>query len=235
MDKAHAASHSDSLSIKAGATVAIPVILDSKSQEITYSFTVDGGLDVDLCCVLLDAEKSSAPVELVASKRISSHKDSLRVNLELARGAHAVLEFRLSNAYSWMRSKNIKYEISVLPEPDPVDLAREALAQAVQVAQRAEAEAARLEAASELAATAQARAALELSEAEAAAEAAARLVAARREAAAAAKSEAASVASALSAAQAEVAAAQAAAAALAASPLLLPPPTAAAEGAAPAP
>ena len=225
MDKPHAASHSDSLTVKAGAVVTIPVILDCRSQVVEYTFTVvDGvsnGLDVELSCTLQDPSVSPVkPVELLPVQRVQDIFGSMRVNLELPRGAHAVLEFRLSNSFSWLRSKSLKYKISVLPEPDPADLAKAALEAALQVTVAAEAETARLDAAAELAATLQARAALELKEAEIVAEAAASAVVARREALAAAQAEAASASSAAEAARAAAAAAQGAVTAAAASPLL---------------
>lgn len=239
MDKPHAASHSDSLHVKAGAFVTIPVVLDAKSQVVEYSFAVvDGvvnGMDVELSCTLQDPNAGTSPAELLPAQRVQDIFGSMRVNLELPRGAHAVLEFRLSNAFSWMREKSVTYKISVIPEQDPVEVAKKEMEKALLAVRGAEAEAARLEVAAELAITAQTRAVLEVTEAEAAAEAAARVVTSRREACAVAESDAAAATALLEAARAAVASAQAAAATLAASPLLQPTDAASAAGGVSAP
>ena len=211
-------SHSESVDLRAGAILTIPVVIDSKSQEIEYSFSILGGLDVELSCTLHD-ESNSSTVELVPKRRISNeHTDRMRVNLDVSRGSHAVVEFQLSNAYSWVRSKKLSYKITVLSEPD--ELARAQLSAATKESEVADAAVTRLHAAAELLGKAQVQASSELAKAEAAAEQAARLVVSLREAAIAVDAEASAATVALDAARAAAADAHEKLAVAAASPLL---------------
>lgn len=116
MDKSNAenTSHSESLKMKAGTYVTIPVLLDSKSQIIKFKFSIAKGLDAELSCTLFDGEEI---VELLPPRRVIEVTDSLRVNLQLEPGGHRMIEFKLSNVFSWVRSKRFTYSISVQPEP----------------------------------------------------------------------------------------------------------------------
>jgi hypothetical protein len=169
--------HTETLKLKAGTFVTIPVMLDSSSQVIEYSFAVNKGLDAELSCSLYETDDSTVAVELLAPRRIVNVADSIRVNLRLEPGGHRMLEFKLSNVFSWIRSKTFTYTIAVQPEPHAPSLQPQAPLRVIPPAgndsaalvalYNAERDVERLQAAADVTSQEQSRAVLQLSSAEA--------------------------------------------------------------------
>lgn len=246
-------SHTEKLKLKAGTFVTIPVILDSSSQVIQYSFSIGRGLDAELSCVLYESDEAAPPVQILSPRRIMDVTDSIRVNLQLEKGGHRTLEFKLSNVYSWIRSKRVTYTLAVTSEPSslstlpvsqsvPLPSKPEVSAgvrAAMEVVEEAERSVARTLAAAEAASKEQTRVALQLSAAEVDLEKITKVVSALRASLTEATHRSSSAADELQRARAAVTAALAAsveaaaadkvaaanAAALLASPTPAPPPT----------